>query len=203
LYEAPWRRKAVAVPPGSSDLINESRNQHHSERAKKSYENHSVRLIAISLSHSRIHSRSCFGGVRDNINSLKSQIIDGGPDPQDLEHFRQLYGDQPTEYAALAMCKLQLLQVNTKQGVEGGTGTFKEKEFKRSILKTLDDEIQLQRSLQEVEAKFLAGEIAWTSQEPPRTELETLLRYRAANVRELRELLDCFERIRRLRRAAA
>jgi hypothetical protein len=147
----------------------------------------------------RVRPAICISGLE----SLKRQIIKGGPDPQDLEDLRQLYGDQPTENAAVAMYQLQLLQFNTKQAVDGGTGTFKEKEFKRSILKTLDDEIELQRSLQEVEAKFIAGEIAWSSQEPPRTELETLLRYRAANVRELKELLDCFERIRRLRGAAA
>jgi hypothetical protein len=40
-------------------------------------------------------------------------------------------------------------------------------------------------------------------QEPPRPELETLLRYRAANLREFKDLLDGLERIRRLRRSAA
>jgi hypothetical protein len=37
-------------------------------------------------------------------------------------------------------------------------------------------------------------------QAPSRPELETLLRYRASNTCEFKDLLDSFERIRRLRR---
>jgi hypothetical protein len=135
------------------------------------------------------------------LESLKRKIADRGPDPRDLEYLRELYGDQPTQSAATAMYKFLL--VTAKQAVQDKTETLDPKKLKESILETLQYEIEFQRHLEELEAKAITVDLASSSQEPPRTELETLLRYRAANIREFKDLLECFERVRRLRRGAA
>jgi len=81
--------------------------------------------------------------------------------------------------------------------------TADDKKLRKDILETLDAEIEVQRNRQEFGEKTYAIETTSDFQEPARPALDTLLRHRAANIREFKDLLDCFERIRRLRSDAA
>jgi hypothetical protein len=136
------------------------------------------------------------------LEALKNLIGDRGPKPQDLEELRLIYGDQPTEHAALAMS--QLVPVAEKQAVlDNKAEATREKEVKKSILDTLQTEIVLQKKRAELVNDIYATECASEVQEPLRPTLETLLRYRAANTREFKDLLDSLERVRRLRQSAA
>jgi hypothetical protein len=75
---------------------------------------------------------------------------------------------------------------------------------REKILETLESDIQRHVMRQKLETlgKLILADPSNT-QEPPRPDLETLLRYRAANTREFKDLLDSLERIRRLRHGAA
>lgn len=132
---------------------------------------------------------------------LQSQIRDRGVQPDDLLKLRELYGDQPTEYAAIAMYLLVL--VPTKKEQDKTVATKDDAERKTHILDALQTEIQEQERRQELAQRIMEIECAPDLQEPPRHTLETLLRYRAANTREFNSLLDSLERIRRLRKNAA
>jgi hypothetical protein len=133
---------------------------------------------------------------------LKGQISDHGPQPEHLAALRRIYGDQPTEHAAKAMH--QLLLLTNKEGVQDqkGEAAFEEV-LKNILLDTLQTEIELQKNREEFANEISAVEFATDVQEPARPALEILLRYRAANTREFRELLDSLERIRRLRQSSA
>ncbi|MGA7920228.1 MAG: hypothetical protein WCA38_11205 [Candidatus Acidiferrales bacterium] len=78
-----------------------------------------------------------------------------------------------------------------------------EEQAKNQMLAALETEIALQKNRRELSNAIRAAETASDIQEPPNPTLETLLRYRAANVREFKDLLDILERIRRLRDNAA
>jgi hypothetical protein len=136
------------------------------------------------------------------LESLKVVIGDRGPQRQDLAEIRQIFGDQPTENAALAM--YLLVPFAEKQNVQDEkAGSTSEDELKKEILGVLDTEIKLQKVRARLAGEVSAIESAAYLQEPPRPTLDTLLRYSSANMREFRELLDNLERIRRLRRGAA
>ncbi len=136
------------------------------------------------------------------LESLKDVIGDRGPQRQDFAEIRRIFGDQPTELAALAM--IQLDAVAEKQGAqEDKAEATRKKEATKCILDALQIEIERQKKREEFANGIYAIECASDVQEPARTALETLLRYRAANTREFKELLDSLERIRRLRRSAA
>jgi hypothetical protein len=133
---------------------------------------------------------------------LRGQISEHGPRPEHLAALRQVYGDQPTEHAAKAMS--QLLLVTEKEGVQDQKAEAAlEEVLKKSLLDTLQTEIELQKKREQLAKHINAIELVPDLQEPSRPELETLLRYRAANTREFKDLLDSLERIRRLRQSAA
>ncbi len=113
-----------------------------------------------------------------------------------------IFGDQPTEHAALAMHELTRLV--EKQPVEDpGKAPADETERKAAILETLECEINMQKSREEIENNLEAIEIASDLQEPPGPTLDILLRYRASNTREFKVLLDSLHRVRGLRRITA
>ena len=133
---------------------------------------------------------------------LERRIGERGPQPEDLVALRDIYGDQPTGFAASAM--FLLLRVAEQWTVENNTPQdAAQEDRKKQILALLRKEIELQKSREVLEKAAHAPEFASHIQEPPRPELETLLRYRAANTREFKDLLDCFERLRHLRESAA
>jgi hypothetical protein len=133
---------------------------------------------------------------------LERRIGERGPQPEDLVALRDIYGDQPTGFAASAM--YQLFHVAEQWTVEKNTPQdAAQEDRKKQILALLRNEIELQKSREVLEKAAHAPQFASHVQEPPRPELETLLRYRAANTREFKDLLDCFERLRRLRETAA
>ena len=136
------------------------------------------------------------------LEGIKRRIAERGPQPNDLAELRLIYGDQPTEHAALAM--YELIPVAGEKAVQGERPeTPEEKQRKESILETLQIEIEVQKNRYELAGEMSAIESASDLQEPARPALDTLLRYRAANAKEFRDLLDSLERIRRLRRSAA
>jgi hypothetical protein len=115
---------------------------------------------------------------------------------------RAAYGDQPTEHAATAMYLLvqfaehQKVQ-DEKERTTGAAGIQKE------ILEALQDETVFQKVREELTRDITDIECFSDLQEPVGPALETLLRYRAANVREFKDLLDSLGRIRRLRRSSS
>jgi hypothetical protein len=141
-------------------------------------------------------------GCIEALKGLQRRIRERGVEPQDLAVLRAAYGDQPTENAALAM--YELISVAEKETEQDKTAEAKaEAGHKKQILETLENEIQQQQIREALQKRIFNIEGASDIQEPPRPALETLLRYRAANVRELKDLLDSLERVRNLRRSAA
>ena len=137
------------------------------------------------------------------LQGLMKQIRDRGPAPEDLELLQAIYGDQVTPIAALSMRMLTDFQ-NVQAEKDGALAAIARKELQKSILDLLQGEIENQEVRQKLARELLITESPLDFyQEPPRHELETLLRYRAADTREFASLLDTFERIRRLRRSAA
>ena len=111
---------------------------------------------------------------------------------------RAAYGDQPTEHAARAMYLLfefaehQKVQ-DEKERTTGAAG------IQKDILEELQDETEFQKVREQLTKDITDIECFSDLQEPAGRALETLLRYRAANVREFKDLLVSLERIRRLR----
>jgi hypothetical protein len=132
------------------------------------------------------------------LEALKRQISDRGPQREDLETLRRIFGKQPTEHAALAV--RLLIRVLANPSVKDTTD---EKEVKEFILEALKVEIENQKNWNRLAKDTYAAEFLPDLQEPPRPELETLLRYRAANTRELKDLLESLDRIRRLLQSAS
>jgi hypothetical protein len=127
------------------------------------------------------------------LEELKRKIGEKGPQPEQSAQLRQYFGSRPTEQAALAMHQFEL----------GQKQTANDKDLRKDIFETLDAEIDVQTNRRELGEKAHAIETASCFQEPAGPALETLLRYRAANNREFKDLLECYERIRRIRRDAA
>jgi hypothetical protein len=137
-------------------------------------------------------------GCISALKGLQDRIRDRGVQPQDLAVLRAAYGDQPTENAAVAMHLLRPV-AEKKAQQDKLAATKDDAELKKEILDTLETEIQRQEIREGLATRIFDLECASDIQEPPRPELETLLRYGIANIREFRTLLDILERIRRLR----
>jgi len=137
------------------------------------------------------------------LEQLRKQIIDRGLQPEeDLATLSDYYGDEPTRHVAMAMDKLRRVTQQTKaQG--GSADASSAADVKKKILEWLEIEITFQHHLEGVEADRDALEYGSDPREPASPMLDTLLRYRAANIREFRDLLDCLVRLRSLRRAAS
>jgi len=136
------------------------------------------------------------------LEAIEHRIAERGPQPQDLVALRDIYGDQPTGFAASAM--YVLLHVAEQWTVENNTPQdAAQEDRKKQILALLRNEIELQKSREVLEKAAHAPEFASSIQEPPPAVLDTLLRYSATNLREFKDRLDCFERLRRLRLTAA
>jgi hypothetical protein len=133
------------------------------------------------------------------------QLIEGigerGPDPEDLKLLGLVYGDQPTEFAALTMH--ELADARAVQTQKGETDATRLQKLRESILKLLQTEIEAQRNRMKLADDLLAIEGASDVREPTRNTLETLQRYRTANMREFTHLMESLERIRDLRHHAA
>ena len=143
----------------------------------------------------RLRPAACISALK----GLKQRIAERGPQPEDLQALCNYYGVQPTENVACAMHELALIADNKA----GQVASEDEKEAKEVILGALDTEVLMQKERADLVEVSDAIENASDVQEPAPAALETLLRYRAANIREFKDLLDCFERIRRLRSSAA
>jgi hypothetical protein len=136
------------------------------------------------------------------LEGLQRRIRERGVQPHDLGMLRAAYGDQPTAGAAAAMFDfVSLAEKNTEQDKKAETKD--EAGLQKKILEALQAEIELQEDREGLAKRKFDIERASEIQEPPRPTLDTLLRYRAANTREFKDLLDSLERIRRLRRSAA
>ena len=136
------------------------------------------------------------------LEQLMERIGDRGPDPEDLASLRGIYGDQPTEHAARTMRLLAEIPA-AGQTEKAEVGTPARRELQESILETLRTEVEAQKNRMKLANHLLAIECASDLQEPDPNTLETLQRYRTANMRELTHLMDSLERIRRLRQDAA
>jgi hypothetical protein len=115
-----------------------------------------------------------------------------------LSAFCQIYGDEPTENAAWIMSTLR--EIADERAVDETANTTGHKE---DILEMIEAEIERQKLREELSTDIDAIEWASDIQEPPGPTLETLLRYRAANTREFKDLLGTLELIRQLRRSTA
>jgi len=132
------------------------------------------------------------------LQGLMKRIGHRGPQPEDLELLRTVYGDQPTEHAALTMHLLTEVPAGQSEKDE-----VARRELQESVLETLQTEVEVQRNRLKLATNLLAIEWASDLREPTRNTLETLQRYRTANMREFTHLMDSLERIRRLRQDAA
>jgi hypothetical protein len=135
------------------------------------------------------------------LEQLMERIGDRGPGPEDLASLRIIYGDQPTEHAALAM--RLLTEVPPGQTGKDDVAAPARQELQESVLEVLQSEVEVQRNRLDLANNLLAIEGATDLREPTRNTLETLQRYRTANMREFTHLMDSLERIRRLRQNAA
>ena len=77
------------------------------------------------------------------------------------------------------------------------------RKLQESVLETLQAEVEVQKNRMKLANNLIAIECASNLQEPSRNTLETLQRYRTANMREFTHLMESLERIRRLREDAA
>jgi hypothetical protein len=142
----------------------------------------------------RLRPDLCIGALE----ALRQRIGDHGPRPEDLSAFCQIYGDEPTENAAWIMSTLR--EIADERAVDETANTTGHKE---DILEMIEAEIERQKLREELSTDIDAIEWASDIQEPPGPTLETLLRYRAANTREFKDLLGTLELIRQLRRSTA
>jgi hypothetical protein len=129
---------------------------------------------------------------------LTQRIKERGLEPaHNFSALSRLYGRQPTEHAAALLDGLERI-VGSRP-----TEAADLEERKKWALDVMELEISLQKSRLDVATDLEDIEVASDIQEPDSPALETLLRYRAANTRELKDLLDTLERMRRLRGSAA
>lgn len=132
------------------------------------------------------------------LQGLMKRIGHRGPQPEDLELLRTMYGDQPTEHAALTM--LLLTEVREEQSEKDEVAR---REVQESVLGALQAEVEVQGNRLELANNLIGIECDSDLREPTRNTLETLQRHRTANMREFTHLMDSLERIRRLRQDAA
>jgi hypothetical protein len=161
-----------------------------------------LRLASVPGSHSaelaeRVRPDVCI----KVLEALLKRIAARGPQSEDLALLRTVYGDQPTEHAALAMRLLTELPAG--QNGKGEIAAPARPSLQESLLETLQAEVEVQTHRMQLANDLLAIESASDLQEPPQNTLETLQRYRTANMREFTHLMDSLERVRRLRQNAA
>jgi hypothetical protein len=132
------------------------------------------------------------------LQGLMKRIGHRGPQPEDLELLRTVYGDQPTEHAALTMHLLTEVREGSSEKDE-----VARRELRESVLGSLQAEVEVQGNRLELANNLIGIECDSDLREPTRNTLETLQRYRTANMREFTHLMDSLERIRRLRQDAA
>jgi hypothetical protein len=140
----------------------------------------------------RLRPDQCIAALEVLRNSIKER----GLLPDLLPKVRRIYGSAPTEDGACLMVKLAEIPM------PGLTKMEDLEECKTEILETIEEEIERQQDLMKIGQDLDQIEFDSGIREPDAPALETLLRYRAANTRELKDLLDSLERIRRLRRTA-
>jgi hypothetical protein len=133
----------------------------------------------------------------EELEALRDRIKERGPQPdEDLPALRRIYGGEPTEHAAVLLDGLARI-------VEGhSTETIDQDELKKWMVGGIEVEIEAQKLRLEITTNFNDAEFASHIQEPVSLALDLLLRYRAANTREFKVLLDSLDRIRHLRRSA-
>ena len=136
------------------------------------------------------------------LEALKVRIDAHGPQPEDLLALQKIYGSQPTEQAAFMMCDISAVAEERDEQDETAEAA-RQAELKKSILEALVTEIERQKQRDELAKHRDAIEFASDIQEPTPPVLDALLRYRAANTREFKDLLGTLELIRRLRKSAA
>ena len=125
---------------------------------------------------------------------LQTPSCRAGPKPEDADRLLGIYGEQPPWHGAIPKILLSAIDLN-RHAQDEKARSAAEDELKRQFLHALDVEIKLQIGREHL-AEIGSGLIL---QEPPGSALETLLRYRAANIREYKDSLDSLLRIRRLR----
>jgi hypothetical protein len=181
------------------------------EKSMRLLENHEHSVTQYALRAANLWRRNRSEGEKavrlrpdlciEAVERLKNRIEDRGPQPEDLLELQLIYGDQATKHAVCAMhLLLQVVekQEDTDDKAEANGG----KKLEKSILNQLQAEIGVQKTWDELAKRMDANECPSGIQEPPRPTLETLLRYRAANLREFKDLLDSLEHIRRLHKSA-
>jgi hypothetical protein len=140
------------------------------------------------------------------LQGLVIRIGDRGLQPEDLNTLQAIFGDQPTEFGAVAMRLLAEAEPAQTAKDEADATTEKDedaattdrKELQKKILDVLQREIKRQENRQALEIYQFATKFVSDLQEPFHHSLEKLLRYRTANTRELTSILDIIERTRRL-----
>lgn len=132
------------------------------------------------------------------LEDLAGTIRDRGLRPfEDREVLQRLYGTEFTSSAGpiadmlMKLCTLELMgQKLQEDDLEA---------IKQGILECISAEIEVQKHRAELDAEVIDIDVACEIQEPPAAVLDTLLRYRAANTREFKSLLESFESARRIR----
>ena len=173
------------------------------ERDERSDTQYWLRIAGLSNEYRMMGNGPSAYGLPHAFLALKNYSAEStnvGSSPRTWRCFARLTATSPAN-AAIAMYARS--RVGSRPNKTDGLGPKDEAALKKDILETLETEIQ-QQGLREEHAKRIS-EIENSSdiQEPPPLALATLLRYRAANTREFKDLLDILERTRRLRRNAA
>jgi hypothetical protein len=172
------------------------------ENNERSVAHYFLRLASVPGNHSAEPAERLRPDVCINVlEALLKRVGGRGPHSEDLALLRTVYGDQPTEHAALAM--RLLTEVPAGQNGKGDAVAPARRNLQESVLKALQAEVDVQTHRMQLANNLLAIESASDLQEPPRNTLETLQRYRTANMREFTHLMDSLERVRRLRQNAA
>lgn len=104
-----------------------------------------------------------------------------------LEILADLYGTQPTENSIILSRRLQ-----------SASAQLGDEEL-NSAIQIVDEEIEKQNIRLKLYAEIVQIDVLSHFHEPSPATLETLLRYRSANLRELKDLIDTFDKVRRLR----
>jgi hypothetical protein len=99
-------------------------------------------------------------------------------------------------------CLLCLARDESDTNPQPGCGKDPATKRKEDILEMPQSEIEMQKLQGVAEDKLEAVEIGPDIHQPPGPVLDTILRYRAANIREFKSLLDSLECIRSLRGSA-
>jgi hypothetical protein len=151
------------------------------------------------IKQERLPPELCIAGLV----SLKDDIVKQGVEPAKvLIHVQSIFGDEPTENAAI-ICGNLVELASAPPSTEPGDSGSPYPDLLQSTIDAFDAEIARQKLRRQLVEQALDSECATEIQEPLASVLETLLRYRAANIREFRHLLSSFESIRRLRSDAA